>query len=135
MHTQEQMRNRTKTVTRRLGWKNAKVGVLAVSKSQGRKKGEQPDFFGTIEFTDVRREWLWPVPFLDVAREGFPGMDTEEFVVMFCKHMRCDRATFVTRIQFLFVCELCDGIGGVRVDGNGSWVCALCGACNADTEF
>ena len=40
--TTEQIRNRTKDVTRRLGWKNLKPGehFRAVEKCQGLKKGE-----------------------------------------------------------------------------------------------
>lgn len=130
MHTQQQMRNRTKTVTRRVGWNNAKVGdrVLAVSKSQGRKRGEQPELFGTIELTEVSREMLSDMDDEDVDREGFPHFTTDDFIDMFCKHMRCDSWTVVNRLAFLFVCDECDKIGGVRVDGNGAWVCALCGA-------
>lgn len=137
MHTQQQMRDRTKTVTRRIGWRNAKPGnrVLSVSKSQGRKRGEMPEFFGPIEFTMVHREPLNIITPDEVAAEGFPEMDPAQFIEMFCEHMRCRFDVVLNRIAFLFVCDECDEIGGVRVDGNGSWVCALCGAFNADTEF
>ena len=42
MLTTEQIKNRTKTVTRRLGWRNAKPGdvVQPIVKGQGLQKGE-----------------------------------------------------------------------------------------------
>ena len=44
--TTEQVRNRTKTVTRRLGWATAKAGdiVQPIVKGQGLKKGERVDW-------------------------------------------------------------------------------------------
>lgn len=130
MHTQQQMRDRTKTVTRRLGWEFANPGdrVLSVSKSQGRKRGELPEIFGPIEFTMVHREPLNIIDADEVAAEGFPEMDPAQFIEMFCDHMRCRADVILTRLAFLFVCEDCNRIGGVRVDGRGAWVCALCGA-------
>lgn len=100
--TKQQMRDGTKSVTRRLGWRFAKVGdrALAVSKAQGLKRGEQPEVFGLIEFTEVSRPLLWPITQQEVDREGFPDKSPREFVAMFCEHMRCTPLTPVTRIAF-----------------------------------
>lgn len=60
--TAEQIRNRTKTVTRRLRWFRLKPGALLqpVLKSQGLKKGEHVEkICGHIRVVGVRREPLW----------------------------------------------------------------------------
>jgi hypothetical protein len=107
--TQQQMRDGTKDVTRRLGWRFAKVGMqaLAVSKSQGRKAGEQPEVFGLVEFIEVSRPLLSPIAQDEVDREGFPDLTPREFVAMFCEHMRCTPLTPVTRIAFKWVWKRC----------------------------
>lgn len=104
--TTEQIRKRTKTVTRRLGSSTAKVGEMRqpVVKRQGLKKGEKvTKINGPIVFTDVRREPLNAITPDDVVREGFPGMTPAEFVAMFCRHGRCTPNTEVARIEFRYV--------------------------------
>ena len=100
--TTPQFLDGSKDVTRRLGWKNLKPGdrLMAVRKAQGLKKGEHPEKLGVIEVVSVRREPLWSIDNDDVKREGFPDMVWEDFVDMFCKHMKCERSTRVTRIEF-----------------------------------
>jgi hypothetical protein len=105
MLTTEQIRNQTKTVTRRLGWKFLKPGDLVqpVVKAMGLKKGEKIEKIGPpIRIVSVRRELLWDI--LDepdgASKEGFPQMNQSEFVHMFCSEMRCDWGTPVTRIEF-----------------------------------
>lgn len=108
--TQEQVRNRTKTVTRRKGWKHLKPGDLfwAVVKSQGLKPGEKveriallrclrndPTILDSIGKPGTYRH--------DVAKEGFPGMTAAEFVQMFCEHMGGDALQIVQRILFEYV--------------------------------
>lgn len=105
--TTPQFRTRTKTVTRRLGWRHAKVGdiFMGVEKAMGRKKGEPLVKLGMIRVTDVRREPLDAITKEDVVREGFPGMYPSEFTAMFCKHMGCGGSDEVTRIEFEYVDE------------------------------
>lgn len=100
--TTPQFLDGSKDVTRRLGWKNAKVGdrVMAVRKGQGLKKGEHPEKLGEIEFTAVVRIPLWAVSVVDCAREGFPHLSPDGFVQMFREHMGCKRNSIVTRIEF-----------------------------------
>jgi len=65
--TVPQMRARTKTVTRRLGWTTLKAGdqLLACAKTRG-VKVEDREELGVIEVVSVRREPLdvitWPEP-------------------------------------------------------------------------
>jgi hypothetical protein len=104
--TTEQVRNRTKTVTRRLGSRTAKVGELRqpVVKGMGLKKGEKvTKINGPICFTDVRPEPVDAITPEDVVREGFPGMTPAEFIEFFCRHNRCPPSTVVTRIEFTYV--------------------------------
>lgn len=108
--TTQQIRERTKTVTRRLGWKFAKIGDVlnACVKCQGLKKGEKIDRICQIRITDVRREPLSKmyatVYGRDEARkEGFPDMWGCNFVDMFCKNMKCEPETQVTRIEFEYI--------------------------------
>lgn len=112
--TTSQISNRTKTVTRRLGWKSLKPGTLlqAVEKSQGLKKGEKVRKLAVIRVVAKHRGALSQMldrgPFGysdDCAREGFPKMSPEEFVAFFTKANRCDRDEWVTRIEFEYVDE------------------------------
>lgn len=109
--TAEQIRNRTKTVTRRLGWEDLKPGTFLqpVVKGQGLKKGEHVETIGgPIEIVDVRRERLSRLLVTDVytraevVAEGFPELSEEQFVRMFCEHNDCRPGTWVTRIAFTY---------------------------------
>lgn len=108
--TVDQIRNRTKTVTRRIGWKRLAPGarLMACVKCQGLKKGEKIERIAEIIVTDVRDEMLSAMdlfPEYGVAEailEGFPGMSGPEFVDMFCKNMRCLRSQIVRRIEFRY---------------------------------
>ena len=75
-HTKEQVRNRTKTVTRRLGWKNLKPGTLLriVEKAMGLKPGEQIVPLAVVRVKEVTREALNKVTPDDCVKEGFPQM-------------------------------------------------------------
>lgn len=103
--TTAQIRNRSKTVTRRLS-SRYKAGELRqpVVKQQGLKKGEHVEKIGgAIRLTDVRRERLDAITPDDCAREGFPELTPAEFVAMFKRHNHCRRNRIVTRIQFEYV--------------------------------
>lgn len=105
--TTAQIRAKTKTVTRRLGWAHAKPGTVVqpIVKGQGIPKGGKVERIGgPIRFVDVRREPLNAITPEDVIKEGFPGMTPFEFVTMFCQHNpTCTGTTAVTRIEFVYV--------------------------------
>lgn len=111
MLTTEQIKARTKTVTRRLGWKFLKVGEIlnAVEKCQGLKKGEKIKRLCQIQVVSVRREPLNAITADDVIAEGFgqtPGVMgfPSCFVSMFCSyHPKCFKTTEVTRIEFEYI--------------------------------
>lgn len=106
--TTEQFRNRTKTVTRRLGWKFLKNGDLIQGcvKCMGLKPGEKIERLGAIRVVSVCREELRDMAAytnLETAREGFPEMSIQQFISMFIHEMKCDIYTDVTRIEFEYV--------------------------------
>jgi hypothetical protein len=90
--TTEQVRRRTKTVTRRVGWKFLKPGdlVRAVERCQGLKKGEQMKPLAVLRVAHVSRERLDRLESESIygqqecVAEGFPNMSPMEFVAMFC---------------------------------------------------
>lgn len=105
--TTGQVRDRSKDVTRRLGWLFVKVGdrLQAVEKAQGLRKGETVVRLAVIEVVSVRREPLHAITIDDVQREGFPDSSRESFIALFCKANghRCTPMTEVTRIEFRYV--------------------------------
>lgn len=111
--TTDQIRNRTKTVTRRKGWKFIKKGDVlnACVKCMGLKPGESIERLGQIRVTDVRRESLYDIVlgldggFGEATAEGFPDMTGEQFAEMFCEHMGGDIDQEVTRIEFEYIEE------------------------------
>lgn len=118
MLTTEQVRARTKDVTRRDGWLFAKVGDVyrAVEKSQGLGKGGKIKPICLIGLVDVRREPLRAM--LDdvnygraeCVREGFPDMTPAAFVEFFCKsHRGVTPGTFITRLEFDYPDEATNG--------------------------
>lgn len=105
--TTEQVRRRTKTVTRRLGWAHLQPGTLIqpIVKGQGLKKGERVSRInGPIRVVHVRRERVDAITPDDVWKEGFPGMTPFEFTTLFCQiNPGCSGATEITRIEFEYV--------------------------------
>lgn len=103
--TEEQVRARTKTVTRRLGWLFLKPGdrLTLCRKVMGRRKGEPVVRIVEVEIVSVRREPLSRITDEDVAREGFPDWRWPDFVNFFCEHMKCTPDTEVTRIEWRYL--------------------------------
>lgn len=103
--TEAAIRDRSKTVTRRIGWNFAEVGqeLRAVRKVMGRKKDEPIVDLARIRIVSVRREPLSKIDQADVVREGYPHMSPERFVRKFCKALRCEPGTEVARIEFEYI--------------------------------
>lgn len=114
--TEPQVVARDKTVTRRLGWWEDKNGrrllvpgarLTLVRQAMGRRRKDgtvEPLVrLAEVEVTDVRREQLAAILPSDVAREGFPGWTRMEFIDFFCRSMRCEPATVVTRIAWRYL--------------------------------
>ena len=102
--TTEQIKNRTKTVTRRMGWKFLKRGdrLEAVEKYRGVLRSKRKSL-GQIIITSVRREKLNKVTYSDCVKEGFPDFSPYLFIEFFCKMNRCQSSQRVTVIRFRYV--------------------------------
>lgn len=111
MLTTEQVRRKQKTVTRRNGWKNVRVGevIRAVKKCMGLKKGERMEALAIIRVVDKRRERLSAMVGSygerEIAREGFIHMQPSEFIQMYCEHNKCRASDVVTRIEFEYMSD------------------------------
>lgn len=106
MLTKKQIRNHTKTVTRRLGWWFLKEGNIlnAVEKCQGLKKGEKIKRICQLRVVSTRMEKLYEVDRHDCIAERFPKMTPDEFIEMFCNsHKKCLPETPVNRVEFEYV--------------------------------
>jgi hypothetical protein len=109
--TTQQARDKSKTVTRRLGWWFLKSGdcVRQVEKSQGLRKGEKVKWIHLIRISDARPEPLRRMiddPTYGKAEcilEGFPDMSPEAFVEMFCRHNGCEPDESINRIKFDYI--------------------------------
>lgn len=103
--TTEQVRNKTKTVTRRLGWNFLKPGDVlnAVEKAQGLKKGEKVKGICQIRIISKRRERLCLITRKEIEKEGFPGMYKHEFIRMFCKANKAHWNLTINRIEFEYL--------------------------------
>jgi hypothetical protein len=126
--TTAQVRDRSKTVTRRMGWRGLQPGMLLqpVVKAQGLKKGQHVEKIGgPIRVVSVRRERVDALLNYpdggrgDVEREGFAGKHKPvipvigalttrdwlpiEFVAFFCAANRCQLWTEITRIEFEYL--------------------------------
>lgn len=110
--TTPQVRARSKTVTRRIGWTFLKVGerLQPVEKCMGFKPGEKvKKIGGPVRVVSIRREPLSDLEAYgreELAREGFPKMSALEFMTMFRQANKgCNGGTVITRIEFEYVDE------------------------------
>jgi hypothetical protein len=104
--TEDQVRARTKNVTRRDGWRMVEPGdrLTLCRKVMGRRKGEPLVRIVDVEVVDVRRERLDAITNDDVRREGFPDWSTAEFVAFFCQtHKGVQPSSEVTRIEWRYL--------------------------------
>jgi len=103
--TTQQIRDRTKTVTRRLGWSFLKAGDVlnACVKCQGLGKGEKIEKICKIRVVSVRKEKLHEVTNAEVKKEGFASAGKLDFINMFTHSMKCKYDTIVNRIEFEYI--------------------------------
>ena len=105
MLTPDQLRQRTKDVTRRIGWWNITRGELiqACLQCQGLKKGETITRLCVLKILDARSEPLDRITAADVVREGFPNLTRRQFIDLFCKANKCSPDIVVNRIEFEYL--------------------------------
>jgi hypothetical protein len=105
--TEDAVRERRKTVTRRKGWTFLKPGdrLTLCRKVMGRKAGAPLVRIVDVVVLSVQREPLIAIhedP-ADVEREGFPGMTPFDFVEFFRRHMGGEAYQEVTRIEWRYL--------------------------------
>lgn len=103
--TTPQVIARSKTVTRRDGWRFLKPGdrLTLCPKVMGFRRGEHPERIVDVEVLSVRRERLDAITADDVAAEGLE-MTPAEFVAFFCRtHKGCRPDSEVTRIEWRYL--------------------------------
>lgn len=110
--TEQAVVDRTKTVTRRVGWRMVKPGdrLTLCRTVMGRRRPdgsvEPLERLAEVEVVDVRRESLDLIDQADVRREGFHIETPRWFVTFFCNtHPGCTPATTVTRIEWRYLDE------------------------------
>jgi hypothetical protein len=106
--TEPSVRDRSKTVTRRMGWLMLKPGdqLTLCRKVMGRRKGEPLVRIVNVEVVSVRREVLDAINYNECAREGLPHMSPDKFIRFFCNtHKGCTPQSLVTRIEWKYLDE------------------------------
>lgn len=104
--TEQAVRDRIKTVTRRKGWVFLKPGdrLTLVRKAMGRKPGEPLVRLAEVEVVSVRREPLHQITAAEVVLEGFLGMRPVDFMEQFFVQAQGIQFTDeVTRIEFKYL--------------------------------
>ena len=103
--TTDQIKNMSKTVTRRFGWWFLKPGVdvWAVEKAMGLKKGEKIKRIRLLHIISVRKELLNSITKEDCEKEGFPNLEPIDFINMLCTHYKCKADALVNRIEFIYL--------------------------------
>ena len=103
--TTEQIKDKTKTVTRRFGWNFLEplTDIWAVEKAMGLKKGEKIKKLRLLHVMSVRKEPLNAITKEDCLKEGFPYFEPEDFVKMMCDHYKCKPNAMINRIEFIYL--------------------------------
>jgi hypothetical protein len=111
-HTERAVRERRKTVTRRLGWLFLKPGdrLTLCRKVMGRRPGEPLERIAEVEVVSVRREPLSAITDADLDREGVEApfevagrSVTEAWASWFAWTMGCSVDDEVTRIEWRYI--------------------------------
>jgi len=117
-YTEQAVRDRTKTVTRRKGWWEDKNGrrllhegdrLTLCRKVMGRKPGEPLERICDVEVVSVRREPLYLCIIdweFERLREGFPDLTAQEFMRRYFTDAQGITASdSVTRIEWRYLEE------------------------------
>lgn len=112
--TEDAVRERRKTVTRRKGWQFLKPGdhLTLCRKVMGRKKGEPIIRLAQVEVISVRREPLCAIAgdasdlgAAELALEGFTDIDHVEFMQRYFEPQGIGPMDDVTRIEWRYLKE------------------------------
>lgn len=106
--TIDAVRDRTKTVTRRLAhtWVTLHEGdrLILIEKGQGLPRGHHQTILTEVTVTSVSLEPLDAIDEAEVAREGFPGMTASAFTSFWRKThgVEPDEGVIVRRIEWTY---------------------------------
>lgn len=104
--TTKQIRAQSKRVTRRQGWTNLEPGTLIqpVEKAMGLKKGEKvKKIGGLIRILSNQSQVIRDMQEPDLHLEGFPEMNIDEFIEMYCKANNVRPSDICNRIEFEYL--------------------------------
>lgn len=110
--TEDAVRERRKTVTRRKGWLFLKPGdrLTLCRKVMGRKPGEPLVRLAEVEVVSVRREPLCAIAgdvsdsrYAELNREGFTDIDAAEFMRRYFEPQGIGPMDDVTRIEWRYL--------------------------------
>lgn len=129
-HTEDSVRDRTKDVTRRLGWKRARPGqdLDLCRKVMGRKAGEPLVRIARVHVVRVGWERLDAITDEDARREGVAGVETAaEFIAFYADAFKCEPSTVVRRIEWRYLFDF-DRFTPAPPgpDGGERWWCSDC---------
>nr|VFK15039.1 MAG: Mu-like prophage protein gp16 [Candidatus Kentron sp. LPFa] len=99
--TTQQVRDRTKTVTRRSGWRFVKAGDVLHLVEKTRVTPLVT--IATVRVIDARREPLSAITDEDVIREGFPQWTARQFIDFYRKTFHVPEDEEVTRIEWAYL--------------------------------
>ena len=102
--TVDQMKDRSKTVTRRHGWTWLKPPTILEAVDRSPRCRGRFERLGLIRVKSIRRERLGSIAPADLILEGFPQLSPEEFVLLYCDG-KPDPDRTVTRIEFEHLLE------------------------------
>lgn len=136
--TEQAVVERRKTVTRRLGWLHAEVGMplTLCRKVMGRKKDEPLVRLAEVQLVAVDQIPLYLDLQGDAEREGFPDWSWLQFVEFFRDEMGVEAHQFVTRLEWRYLndpCPECDNQFGGSVPGwqyGSAWDWVPCPTCH-----
>ncbi len=102
--TTPQIKDRSKTVTRRSGKRQYKPGQLiwAVDRCMGFKKGEHPNRLALLRVVSSRWEQLDAITYEECILEGFPEHGPQGFISMYCRANKVKPDSLVQRIEFQY---------------------------------
>jgi hypothetical protein len=100
----EAILNRTKTVTRRLGWDFLQPGDIlqACERCLGLKRGEPIRRLIKIKILSIHSQPLNQISQDDVVKEGYPDWTPDDYVRHFCKVFKVKPDTPINRIEFAY---------------------------------
>ena len=103
--TTQQIKDKTKTQTRRFGWWFLKPGdvLCGVEKAMGLKKGEKIKRLSYIKVISTKKEPLNKLSKKDFIKESFTNWTPEQFIQMLVDYYKIDPSKECNVIEFEYM--------------------------------